>query len=135
MKIKKNANMMIIKHNHKRNKKTIEFKVGESISVKIPRIDRTGTSFCRLPGLICKIANQKQQFYGILTQWGVLNDNYRSSDLEPYSGVVEVILEGFEEKYKNISLTEAARLQGLSTGLDLEALVEWLKLALIASLG
>ena len=38
--------------------------------------------------------------------------------MEPYSGVVEVILEGFKEKYKNISLTEAARLQGLSTGLD-----------------
>ena len=63
---------MIIKHDHKRNKKTIEFKVFDSISVKIPRIDRTGTSFCRLPGLICKIVNQKQQFYGILTQWGVL---------------------------------------------------------------
>ena len=69
-------------------------------------------------GLICKKANHKHQFYGVLTQWGVLNNSYRSSDLESYSGVVDVILEGFEKKYKNISLTEAARLQGLSTDLD-----------------
>ncbi len=47
-----------------------------------------------------------------------MNDNYRASDLEPYAGVVDVELENYLEKYKSISLTEAARLQGLSTGLD-----------------
>ena len=38
------------------------------------------------------------------------------SDLEPYSGVVKVSLEKYEENYSSISLSEAARLQGLSTG-------------------
>ena len=74
--------MIIKKHDHKRNKKTDEFKVGDNVSVKIPRKDRTGTSLARLPGLICKIVCHKQQFYGVLTQWRVLNDNYRSSNLE-----------------------------------------------------
>ena len=119
----KNAAMMIKKHDHKRNKKTVEFKVGDCVSVKIPRIDRTGTSFARLPGKVCKIASHKQQFYGILTQWGILNDNYLPSDLEPYSGVVNVNLDNYEDNYSKLSLTEAARLQGLSTGL-VEAVVK-----------
>ena len=48
----KNAQMMIAKHDHKKNKSTIEFNVGDNITVKIPRIDRAGTAFPRLPGKV-----------------------------------------------------------------------------------
>lgn len=40
-----NAVKMINKHDHRRNKKTIEFNIGDLITVKIPRIDRGGTEF------------------------------------------------------------------------------------------
>ena len=58
--------------------------------------------------MVYKISNHKQQFYGIVTEYGILNDNYLVSDLEPYSGAVNVTLGKFEEKYKLFSLTEAA---------------------------
>ena len=80
--------------------KQSSFKVGDCVSVKIPRIDCTGAAFGRLPGMVCKISNHKQHFYGIVTEYGMLNDNYLASDLESYSGVVNVTL----EKYKPISL-------------------------------
>jgi hypothetical protein len=103
---KKNADMMVRKHDHKRNKISTEYKIG----------DCPGAAFARLPGMICKIANHKQQFYRILTEWGILNDKYLASSLEFYSGVVNVSLNEYESKCSEISLSEASRLQGLSTG-------------------
>ena len=88
----------------------------EKISRSGSCIDRTGAAFARLPGMVCKITSHKQQFHSILTEWGILNDNYLASDLEKFSGVVNVSLEKYEEKFKGISLTEAAKLFGLSTG-------------------
>ena len=48
--------MMEKKYNHKRNIKTMGFKIGDCVSVKIPLIDRTETSFGRLPSKVYKIA-------------------------------------------------------------------------------
>ena len=88
-----NAEKMIKKHDHKRNKVTRCFKLNDIVSVKIPRIDRTGTDFLRLPGILCKISSENADFYRILTPGGILADKYHVSDLEPYSGVVDVILD------------------------------------------
>lgn len=112
----KNADKMIIKHDHKRNKKSVEFKVNDLVTVKIPRIDRGGTDFCRLPGKICKVSGDLDKFYRVLTSFGILADCYRASDLETYCGVVGVDIIDYESKYKIISLTEAAKLQSASTG-------------------
>ena len=112
----KNAEMMIRKHDHKRNKKTREFKVGDNVTVKIPRIDRSGTDLKRLPGKVCKISDHKQKFYHVLTQWGILNDKYQEGNLEPFSGLVDVNLEEYEKNYNPISLTSAASLQSSNTG-------------------
>ena len=35
----KAANKMIIKHDHKRNKKKVEYKIGDGVSAKIPKVD------------------------------------------------------------------------------------------------
>lgn len=113
---KKNRAIMIRKHDHKRNKKTREFAIGDTVSVQIPSIDRAGTDFRRLAGKICKISEHKQKFYYILTQWGILNDKYLESALEPYSGLVDVALEDFEKNFKTISLREASSLQSCNTG-------------------
>jgi len=107
--------MMIKKHDHRRNKKTREYNVKDPVTVKIPRIDHGGVDFPRLPGIVCKISDHGEKFYQILTESGILNDNYRASDLEPFSGLVNVELEDIDT-YKKISLKEAAQLQSAKTG-------------------
>ncbi len=49
----KNGDLMIKKHDHKRNKVTREFHVEHLVTVKIPRIDRASTDFRRMPALVC----------------------------------------------------------------------------------
>jgi len=105
---------MINKHDHKRNKKTREFKESDLVTVK--RIDRAGTDFNRLPGMVCKVSDHQEKFYRILTFYGILADKYRASDLEPYCGVVSVVLDDYQNKYKEISLSEAAKLKSATTG-------------------
>ena len=112
----KSREIMVKKHDHKRNKKTIEFKIMDVVTVKIPRIDRGGTDFNRLPGVICKMSDHQEKFYQVLTPSGILADRYRASDLEPYCGIVNVSLENYQKRYKVISLREAAILQSASTG-------------------
>ena len=113
----KNAEKMIKKHDHKRNKKTTEFKVNDKVSVKIPRIDRGGVDFPRLPGIVSKIFDHQKKFYEILTEYGILNDKYRASDLESFSGLVNVDLLDYENgKYTQISLKSAAGVQNARTG-------------------
>lgn len=67
---------MIRKHDHRKNKRTIEFAtgkikiiifnqikllqiyliIGESVTVAIPRIDHDSTDFPRLPGVVARIS-------------------------------------------------------------------------------
>ena len=108
--------MMIKKHDHKRNKISRVLKIGDNVTVKIPRIDRSGTDLKRLPGKVCIVSDHKQKFYHILTQYGILNDKYCESDLEPYSGLVDVHLNDYENTYKPISLTTASSIQSSNTG-------------------
>ena len=83
----KAATKMIEKHNKKRNKRTLEFSVGDKISVRIPRIDRGGTDLPRLPGIIRRKANN---FYEITTDNGILQDCLRACDLELYHGSLNI---------------------------------------------
>lgn len=93
------------KHNKKRNKNTVQFKINDLVTVLIPRIDRGGSDLPRLPGKIIKISGE---FHQILTKHGILNDQYLASNLEPYHGLLDLM----EDKIvvKKISLREAARL-------------------------
>ncbi len=43
------------KHNKKRNKKTHVFKLGDAVSVKIPKIDVSKTQLPRCAGVICRV--------------------------------------------------------------------------------
>ena len=107
----KSREMIIKKHDHKGSKKTIEFEINALVTVKIPRIDRGGTDSNRLPGIFFKVSNHQEKF----SPSGILADRYRASDLELYCGIVNVTLENNQERYKVISLREAAILQSAST--------------------
>ena len=109
-KMDKNAQMMIKKHDHKRNKTTREFILLQNVSVAIPRIDRSGCDLKRIPGKKIKISGEKTKFHEILTVWGILNDKYQTSALEPFAGIVDVDINKLST-YNKIGLTEAAKLQ------------------------
>ena len=101
-----NALKMSSKHDKKRNKRTIDFAVGDFVSVLIPRIDRGGTDFPRLPGIIRRVTNGKDSLYEVVTKFGILNDKYRSCDLETFSGILDIETTTITNK---ITMREAAR--------------------------
>ncbi len=99
----KNAARLENKHNHKRNKKTILYSLGDSVSVLIPNIDRGGSDMPRLPGIVCRLTHD---LYEISTKFGILNNCVRASDLEKYHGNVDFDYKLITNK---ISLRECAR--------------------------
>jgi len=92
------------KHNHKRNKRTISFSVGEMVSVSIPHIDRVGCDFPRLPVVVSEI---KHDMYVLVSKYGILDVCYRADDLESFSGQLDFDYKSIENK---ISLRSAAQL-------------------------
>ena len=76
------------KHNKKRNKRTVEFEVGEGVSVLIPAIDRGGSQLPRAPGVICRVIKD-HELYEICTKYGILQDCLSAGDLESYNGIID----------------------------------------------
>ena len=106
----KNAERMTKKHDHKRNKRTLEFNCKDPVSIAIPRIDRGGTDLRRIPGVVTRIAKHNNvEFYEITTAYGILNDCLRASALEDYAGVIDFDPNTIKNK---IALTSAAQLAG-----------------------
>ena len=58
------------KHDHKRNKRTIEFSVGDPVSVGIPPIDSVGCDFPHLPCFISEI-KKSGEFYQLTSLFGI----------------------------------------------------------------
>ena len=86
---------MCIKHDAKRNKITRDFKLKDLVSVKIPRIDLASAEFSRIPAMIFKVSGSIDQFYQLLTEHGILKDQYRAGDLEKFCGLVNVNYENY----------------------------------------
>ena len=40
--------------------------------------------------MVVKVSGDVNKFYTVLTVWGILNDKYRATGLEPFSGIVDV---------------------------------------------
>ena len=77
---------MLKKHDHKRNKKTRDFKVGDHVSVKKDKIDQGGSELGRVPCIIVRESNEK---FELATEFGILENTRRANDLEPYNGLIE----------------------------------------------
>jgi len=120
----KNGERMVKKHDHKKNKKTTVYQVGDQVTIRIPTIDRAATNFKRLPGVVAALKSYNGQMHRILTEYGVLNDWYGADDLEKLlAGHIDVNLDDFKkhpDDVPTISLTSAAALQASNTG-SLEA--------------
>jgi hypothetical protein len=100
----KAAEAMSKKHDHKRNKRTIEFEEGEAVSVLIPPIDRGGSQLPRAPGVVSRVMKERD-LYEICTKFGVLKDCLRAGDLETYHGVIDFDYTSIKNK---ISLREVS---------------------------
>ena len=74
---------------HSKQHKVHKFEVGESVSVRIPRIDWACTDPQRLPCVVVEKVGKAQAMYRLLCESGVLNC-YSASDLEPYSGLYNI---------------------------------------------
>ena len=103
---RKNAERM--RHKHSLTHKINKFAVGESVGLRIPRIDRTATDVPRLPCVIVKVTGKMLDLYRLRCCFGVLDKCYRADELEPFAGNYNIPVNGWEKEVR-ISLREAAR--------------------------
>ena len=91
------------------NKKSAhQFKVGDIVAVRIPRIDRASTDLHRLPCIVVQQHGKKHFNYRLRSEYGVLNTTFPASELEVYSGLMKLDVDGWES-IPTISLREAAK--------------------------
>ena len=103
---RRNAERM--KRKHSLMHKVKKFVVGESVSLRIPRIDRTATDVHRLPCIIVQVVGKTQDMYRLRCSSGVLDRCCRSDDIEPFAGSFNILDNGWENDAL-ISLRQAAR--------------------------
>ena len=94
------------KHNGHHIKK---FAVGDSVSVRVPRIDRANTDLQRLPCIVVEIVGKACSMYRLCCKEGVLNTCYSAGDLELFNASFEFAAEGWRTM-PVVSLREAAKL-------------------------
>jgi len=75
-----------IKHNHKRNRKTVEFEIGDAVTLKKTKIDRGGTELARL---VAVVTGKKRINYILTCEYGKLDFQYPAEELERYNGLIE----------------------------------------------
>ena len=94
---------MAEKYNASKRIKTVAYKLGEAVTVKVPVQDRGPCDLNRIPGIIVE---EKNGFHKIKTQYGVLKNQYRTDELERCRSL------STDEEWGNdetITLREAAR--------------------------
>ena len=102
---RKNAERMKERYNKKR---VHTFDVGDSVSVRIPRIDRAATDLHRFPCVVVEHLGRKYFLYRLRCQYGVRDSLYPESELEVYRGAVQLSVSGLKKAQK-LSIQEAAK--------------------------
>ena len=88
-----------------------EFRVGEHVSVRIPRIDRSCTDLLRLPCIVVKVVGKAQSLHRLHCKSGVIQRCYQDGHLDLYRGQCDIPLDGWENE-PQISLKDAAKKSG-----------------------
>ena len=92
------------------NKKKVQtFKVGDAVSVQIPRIDRAATDLHRLPCIVVARHGNKHFQYRLLCKYGLLESSYPESKLEAFAGAQQMRYIHDWEEAPVVSLREAAK--------------------------
>ena len=103
---RKNADRMKLKH--AKQHKVKDFRVGDSVSVRVPHIDRASTDPQRLPCVVVEVTGKSQVAYRLHCKSGVLKVCYHAGDLEAYSGSYGIQVIGWKEAAR-VSMREAAK--------------------------
>ena len=97
---------MCLKYNNKKGKTCFEFKIGDKVSVKVDKLDRISLDLKRIPGIVSSKSGDKDLFYSITTEFGVLDTKYRAYELDKYHGLLNVDISKITKK---ITLREVCR--------------------------
>ena len=91
------------------NKKNVQtFKVGDAVSVQMPRIDRAATGLHRLPCIVVARYGNKHFQYRLLCKYGLLESFYPESELKAFAGAQQMRYIHDWEEAPVVSLREAA---------------------------
>jgi len=96
---------MLKKHDHKRNKVTRDFKVGDHVSVKKDKIDKESSELARVPCVIIRAAHNK---FELATEFGIIENMRKAVDLEPINSLIEFDVNEIIEKGEKVSLRTVA---------------------------
>ena len=102
-----NAEKLVNKSSAAKRKRIAVFALGDTVSVKIPGIDRVGADALRVPGKIVEVC--KGDLFRIRTASGVLRSCFRHDCLELFRGECAIPVDGWR-KEPVVSLREAARI-------------------------
>ena len=80
------------------------FQIGDSVAIRIPKIDRHKTDTKRIPAMIVKVKASTPPMYKLACKYGTLQGYYSTSELICYPGYVEIANENYE-----ITLRESIR--------------------------
>ena len=73
------------------NKKKVRtFKVGDAVSVRIPRIDRAATDLHHLPCIVVARHRNKHFQYRLQCKYGLLKNSHPESKLEAFAGAQQM---------------------------------------------
>ena len=106
--IKINAERMKMRYGKKKRLFVKIFQTGDTVAVKIPKIDRNKVDSKRLPAVIVNVKQCTPPTYKLACKHGTIQGYYSTSDLVSYPGKVDIGNENNE-----VSLREAAKQQSV----------------------
>ena len=98
---------MIEIYSKRKHHKVEQFAIGDNVSIRIPRRDRASTDLRCIPCVVVAISGLNRHLYRLCTKHGVLKDCLSESELEHFSGKVDVGMGGWESD-AHLSLRELA---------------------------
>ena len=103
---------MIKTHNSKKRKITREFEINEFVTILVDKLDRFSIDLKRIPAKIISKSGNKQVFYTLLTQHGILSQKLEAGCIDKYHGIFEVdqnLLSEWTSKNITKSIREVAK--------------------------
>ena len=97
------ATKMSLQYSQRKRIKVEEFKIGDNVSVNVPKNERTATDLPRVPGKVIKVC-EKAGLYEVGTKFGLLKSKLRAGDLQRYTDNVDC------DSSRVVSLQECCRL-------------------------
>lgn len=94
----------------KKNKRIVEYQVGDLVRVAIPKIDRFSTDRSTIP---CKVIKKTEDKYQVGSKFGIIEICYSAGELEPLGTAAFPELDSILPD--KISVREAARLQSVGS--------------------